>query len=91
MENIKLRELVLGGEAQTAREREREREREQRVLQKYCKSGDVWRVVRCGGITEAVYKSMVREASGLVQSNPSVKGEYGIARDGERGKGQSEQ
>jgi len=34
---------------------------------------------------------MVREASGLVQSNPSVKGEYGIARDGERGKGQSEQ
>jgi hypothetical protein len=36
-------------------------------------------------------KSMVREASGLVQSSPSVKGEYGIARDGERGKGQSEQ
>jgi len=47
--------------------------------------------VRCGGRTEAVYKSMVREASGLVQSSPSAKGEYRIARDGERGKGRSEQ
>jgi hypothetical protein len=47
--------------------------------------------VSCGGRTEAVYKSMVREAKGLVQSSPSVKGEYGIARDGERGKGPSEQ
>jgi len=47
--------------------------------------------VRCAGRTEAVYKSMVREASGLAQSSPSVKGEYGIARDGERGKGQGEQ
>ncbi len=71
--------------------RETDRQTEQQVLQKYCKSGDVCRVVRCAGRTEAVYKSMVREASGLVQSNPSVKGEYGIARDGERGKGQGEQ
>jgi hypothetical protein len=55
VENIKMWELVLGGgEAQTAREREREKQ----VLQKYCKSGDVWRVVRCGGRTEAVYKDM---------------------------------
>jgi hypothetical protein len=36
-------------------------------------------------------KTWVREASGLVQSSPSVKGEYGIARDGERGKGPREQ
>ncbi len=47
--------------------------------------------MRCGGRTEAAYKNMVREARGLVQSNPSVKGEYGIARDGEREKDQSEQ
>jgi hypothetical protein len=36
-------------------------------------------------------KTWVREASGLVQSSPSVKGEYGIARDGERGKDPREQ
>ncbi len=56
-------------------EREREREIESN---KYCRS-----------IANLV--NMVREARGLVQSNPSVKGEYGIARDGEREKDQSEQ
>jgi len=59
VENIKLWELVLGEEAQTAREKEIEREIESnKYCRSICKSGDVWRVVRCGGRTEAVYKNM---------------------------------
>jgi hypothetical protein len=51
-------------ERDTAREREIESNKYCRSI---CKSGEVWRVVRCGGRTEAVYKSMLREASGVVQ------------------------